>query len=920
MKNYSKEELSSLRNQSLKFHQLMSSAAGWTKDNLSLEEKEDMLDSILETKSEIKTIEDSVETKPVFALFGVSQVGKSYLVKNLLSSEEKNLEIQLPNENIDFLESINPRGGGTESTGVVSRFTIDANIIHNDFPIKVKLLDIKDVLLILCDSFFSDIIKLESYPSSAVINSHLENFKKSLVHSTHSQSHLNEDNIYYLKKYFENYLERASQKAFEFSQSSFWSEIAEIITKVEPIRWVELFEIVWAFDKNFSELFRRLLSALSLLNYETVVYVNKSAIHRDEGKILDVMRVEGILDQEELISILLPSKQQINIDVHLLSALTAEISMPLSPQVAEEKPFLHHTDLLDFPGARSRKPFEQSDLKRSTIPSLFLRGKVSYLFNKYSSNYEINNLLFCLFNRNNEVKEIPLLINDWIKRNVGETAEEREKRIGSSGTCPLFVVLTFYNETLKFNPNSDKGELSEKWEKRFVRLFKEETVTKANDWDENWTSSQAMFNSFYMLRDFQFSEDVFSGFHETGRESGIHPEKLEYYNRLKESFVEYPYIKEHFKIPAEAWEESSTPNKDGSQRILNDLYPAANNLIKTKNYSSKLNRFQELTISKLKKHYKTDDIQNQRKQAAEDGKKIRTQLLNLFTSNGSKFGEFLSKLYISNTETYNFIHENYLPASNDHTPTREEVIIRTYDLDLTKSIEENEKMLMDKQNLHSPSELRDWLVAQNIDLADVLKNVHITAANTLVEGVIEIWKSKLDVENFKDYANEGLDMSAVRLISENLIQTFEIFGVRQELIHLFEKKTRLMRVSNDTDEYLASIITFYINDFVSNFGFNFMTEERSELVLELANSFNIDTSSLLTKSKNISDQELINLFEEDSSSNLLPVTFPVVDHYKNFITKVQLILLSNCGFRKYNVEENNKLKELIDEMETLNFV
>jgi hypothetical protein len=62
------------------------------------------------------------------------------------------------------------------------------------------------------------------------------------------------------------------------------------------------------------------------------------------------------------------------------------------------------------------------------------------------------------------------------------------------------------------------------------------------------------------------------------------------------------------------------------------------------------------------------------------------------------------------------------------------------------------------------------------------------------------------------------------------------------------------------------------------------------------------------------------LFEEDSSSNLLPVTFPVVDHYKNFITKVQLILLSNCGFRKYNVEENNKLKELIDEMETLNFV
>ena len=920
MKNYSKEELVQLRKESLEFHKLMSSAAGWTKENLSLEEKGVMLNSLLETKSEIKTIEDSVETKPVFALFGVSQVGKSYLVKNLLSSEHKNLEIQLPNENIDFLQSINPRGGGTESTGVVSRFTIDSKIISNDYPIKVKLLDTKDVLLILSDSFFSDIIKLESYPSTAEIDSHLENFKKSLAHSTHNQTHLNEDHIYYLKKYFENYLERASSKAVEFSQSAFWAEIADMITKVEPMRWVELFEIIWAFDKNFSELFRKLLSALSILNYETTVYVNKSAIHRDEGKILDVMRVEGILDREENINILLSNKQQVTIDVHILSALTAEISMPLSPEVAEEKPFLHNTDLLDFPGARSRKPFEQSDLKRSTIPSLFLRGKVSYLFNKYSSNYEINNLLFCLFNRNNEVKEIPLLINDWIKRNVGENADEREKRIGNSGTSPLFVVLTFYNETLKFNPNSDQGELAEKWEKRFVRLFKEETVTKANDWDENWTTSEAMFKSFYMLRDYQFSEDVFSGFHASGKETGIHQEKLDYYNRLKESFTKYPYIKEHFRNPLEAWEESSSPNKDGSQRIINDLYPAANNLIKTKNYSSKLGSFKTLTLKNLKSHYKTDDIQNQRKQAADDGKKVRTQLLNLFTANGSKFGEFLSKLYISNTETYNFIHEHYLPASNDHTPTREEVIIRTYDLDLNKSVEENERMLMEKQNLQSPAQLQEWLNAQNIDLSEVLKNVHITAASTLVDGVIEIWKSKLELENFKDYTSQGLDLGAVKIISENLIQTFEIFGVRQELIHLFEKKTRLMRVSNDTDEYLASIITFYVNDFVSNFGFNFMSEERNELVLELAETFNIDTSSLLTKSKNISDQELINLFEEDSSSNILPVTFPVVDHYKNFITKVQLILLSNCGFRKYNVEENNKLKELIDEIESLNFV
>ena len=73
---------------------------------------------------------------------------------------------------------------------------------------------------------------------------------------------------------------------------------------------------------------------------------------------------------------MLPNKELVGFDLYLLSALTAEISMPVNKEVANHKEFLKNTDLLDFPGARSRKPFEKEQIKQEMTPELFLRGKI----------------------------------------------------------------------------------------------------------------------------------------------------------------------------------------------------------------------------------------------------------------------------------------------------------------------------------------------------------------------------------------------------------------------------------------------------------------------------------------------------------------------------------------------------------------
>ena len=216
-------------------------------------------------------------------------------------------------------------------------------------------------------------------------------------------------------------------------------------------------------------------------------------------------------------------------------------------------------------------------------------------------------------------------------------------------------------------------------------------------------------------------------------------------------------------------------------------------------------------------------------------------------------------------------------------------------------------------------ELFAWLNANDINLASAIENVHVSAAHKLVDGVIEIWKNSLIPENFKDFEVKGLDLSIVRILGDSLLETFEIFQIRKILISIFERKTRLMTVSNDTDEYLASISSSYINDFVSNFGFNFMTDERKKNVFLLADQYNLDTTKLMESSVSINENEIISLFEEDSSENDQLITFPVVNHYNSFITKIQLILLSNCGFRTYDVVANDKLNDIIKEIESVSF-
>lgn len=95
MKNFDQGVLRTLKEESNKLYQAHADSNKWVKSYLKFEEQEELSLRLKKTKADIHKITNTIEAKPVFAIFGLSQVGKSYLVQNVLSVDAEPLQIQV---------------------------------------------------------------------------------------------------------------------------------------------------------------------------------------------------------------------------------------------------------------------------------------------------------------------------------------------------------------------------------------------------------------------------------------------------------------------------------------------------------------------------------------------------------------------------------------------------------------------------------------------------------------------------------------------------------------------------------------------------------------------------------------------------------------------------------------------------------
>ena len=92
-------------------------------------------------RRKLKRISEALSENCSAAAYGESQVGKSYLMSSLLSTADSPFVITNDGKEYSFIDALNPSGGNTsqtESTGVITRFTINNdNKTMKDF-VKIK--------------------------------------------------------------------------------------------------------------------------------------------------------------------------------------------------------------------------------------------------------------------------------------------------------------------------------------------------------------------------------------------------------------------------------------------------------------------------------------------------------------------------------------------------------------------------------------------------------------------------------------------------------------------------------------------------------------------------------------------------------------------------------------------------------------
>ena len=897
----------------------------------------------------------ALEGNPAAAMYGESQVGKSYLISSLLSEENKPFSITDENNVVhNFIEEINPPGGGNESTSLVSRFSVSYKPINSKFPVKAILLSPADIVLVLCDSFYNDIKADHSLIlQTAEIDSTISSFKNIFKDRQSQQNIFEEDDVLDMQDYFkENFSTKASNILF----SVFFDEISLIISKVKPNEWKDIFALLWNKNEKFTTLFDMLISEYEKLNFSNIIYLPLESVLYKHGTLLDVKRLKEIdaipnkLESEYKsdTKVLLPDNKEIMFQKSYLCALAAELVFCQQETLIESKPFLKETDLLDFPGARGRMTLPQNEINNENIPELLIRGKVAYLFNKYSDFEKISIFVLCAKHEQAAQRSMPEMLNNWINKFIGDTPEKREIFIRNSKIPPLFIIGTFFNVNLEYNPLQDRennlSSLNYRWNQRFERTLSVELLnTETYQWFNNWTKSAPNFQNIFFLRDFVYSESksqIFKGFLEHKKEmEEINPTNYpDFRKKLKQSFLEYDFVKRHFENPEESWDRAASMNEDGTQLIIDKLTIAANNINNARREKTiaELKEIKETVIEELNRHFhdgnKADEIIKAKKTAAD----IQLKLDLAFKADGIKmFGQMMKDFMINEGEVLKLYRQEI-----DNIERKDVVNMDKYsmirlavpNLNANDSDEINKERLFKKYEKTTEEEKQKFLQEldnEGIILEELFKGNEDRLKNNsqqLAEALIEYYL-KYIIQNDKRMLKQLLSDEALQNIADMFRKLFKKLKINkiiaEKIRHYVDGYTKI----ESAYEMIADISAEILNSCINNIGMEYFSESDFKELKEAneQNNLELNWDEHLQNSQN--KQETIEelFIKIDNLTDLINKnpdeikTLPNYHNYKLWTDRLKFGFVSVCDIPTYNVKANEKLGIIINECNNIKY-
>lgn len=581
--------------------------------------------------------------KMCVGVFGPSQAGKSYLISTLACKMRDTLWANLGDKEYNFLLDINPEGG-RESTGLVTRFTIERPATPPaGFPVHVRLLSFMDLVKILANSYYSDAEHLEAPDLEDMLEklTAIESGRMDAPRPGISEDDM-EDLQTYLFKYF-----RGKPRVQQLLNQSFWERVVPLAPYLDDAGRLKLLGLLWDNIPAFDELLANLWQALKSIDFAPEAFCRIEALIPREDSIIDVYTLARLKPKEnDDIEVMADNGRSAFIPRVYLAALTAELVMPIRDKPAD---FFDHTDLLDFPGYRSREEFK--DLATETqnpeiLEMCFLRGKVAYLFQRYSAERELTSLLLCIADSVQEVKGgLGDVVNDWIISTHGETPETRTGK-----DVALFFILT--KSDLEFVNKGTDSDVSERWDIRIGSSLLQPFATR-HEWPRYW-DKKGPFNNLFLLRNTKLVIPQYDH-GENDQETALAAASQEFISRLEDVFMKSALVNAHFKYPGNVWKSFIAPNDGGVAFIRERLSPLCQPELKRAQIKTTLSEQLAKLKDRLSPYWKNDDREAQRKESALRAQKLARIMLTM--AQNQSFGQFLRCLMLEDQELYDLYQQ-----------------------------------------------------------------------------------------------------------------------------------------------------------------------------------------------------------------------------------------------------------------------
>ena len=818
---------------------------------------------LINIRRELKKVKYAMEEHCSTAAFGESQMGKSYLVSAMLSKPGEAFCVtdSGSGERYNFINEINPSAPNAtvEATGVVTRFTVNGDTNTPNGCVKIRLLSVVDVVLILCEAYYTQVV---DYDFTQVLRTSTINdmVKTISLGKAGANTLLNEDDILDLQEYMRS-LSIYNRSILNLTDSDLFSFLVQNVSRMSDSQIIDILGLFWDKNPDITRIFKDLISEYRKLNLSAYVYIPFKTVLRKHGTILDVARLNEMYCTPENVpsdyigesDVFLPNGDRLSVRKSFLSALTAELYFVLPNNVADEHHFLHHLDILDFPGARRPEKIMAAMLSDGeNISTAYRRGKVTYLFNKYSNAKRINSLMFCHNNNQSAESTMSFVLHNWVTNNIGSTPEKRSMFINQSQLSPLFIISTWFNKDLVYHDEvKGKADLDERWRRRFSVVLEGEVLKSISDesnshWFNNWTST-GCFKNIYMLRDFKFSKGIYSGYHpgpegRSPEQSLIsHPSYPGFMTDLRNSFCSNSFVKEHFEAPDSAWDCGANINCDGTSRIIASLNAIAPNLNSARysKFSSDVKSLVSQLRSLLSNYYHSDNKDEEVQKAKKQSRKVNMQIDIQIGADPSFFGVFMDKLMINETELREILHALLI---NNKTQAKmssiESQVFIAAGLSTENSRQENERLLCDYTGSDGMSECKEILAEMNVDVAKLLssKQMHVGTAESIVNCVEEFWYNQV----LSHYAVNALKdrIDSISNISSTLYRLYLQLNVRATLI---DKVDYYLKCFGNEGAVcvLSDYLSVMFNKMTSSFGYDYFDESTIDSIESLNEKFNL---------------------------------------------------------------------------------